>query len=411
MNHLYNIIIKLVDKIFLPILSIFNKKINRFIKSRKIQSQKNYVDLHKKNKNIWFHAASLGEYELATAIIKTIQKDKSTRIILTFFSESGFKLKNRIKEIDYTYYLPLDTENKSRNFIEFINPKKVYFIKSEIWPNYIKELGRKKIDTYLIDGKFEKEDWYFKMPFKNFAKKILKTYKKILVQNKESKELLIKNNIKNVTVSGSLKFERVKMQIEENNRNKKIEDFLNKNNCIVCGSTWVEDEKLIIKYINEEKNDNIKWIIAPHDISSNNIERITNGLNKKPILFTDLKIDNAHNNVLIINTIGDLKKIYSYATISYIGGGMGNTGLHNILETCIFNNPTIIGKNYDKFIESKELVELEGVISVNNYEDFKKSLNKLINDKVHVKKIKKIISEYMNKNLGALSIINKETQI
>ena len=148
MNHLYNIIIKLVDKIFLPILSIFNKKIKRFIKSRKIQSQKNYSDLHKKNKNIWFHAASLGEYELATAIIKTIQKDKSTRIILTFFSESGFKLKNRIKEIDYTYYLPLDTENKSRKFIEFINPKKVFFIKTEIWQNYIKKLRRKKIDIY-----------------------------------------------------------------------------------------------------------------------------------------------------------------------------------------------------------------------------------------------------------------------
>ena len=409
MNHLYNIIIKLVDKIFLPILSIFNKKIYQFLKSRDIQSQKNYTDLHKKNNNIWFHAASLGEYELATAIIKKIQKDKSTRIILTFFSESGFKLKNRIKEIDYTYYLPLDTKSKSRNFIEFINPKKVYFIKSEIWPNYIKELGRKKIDTYLIDGKFEKEDWYFKMPFKNFAKKILKTYKKILVQNKESKDVLIKNNIKNVIVSGSLKFERVKMQIEENNRNKKIEDFLNKNNCIVCGSTWVEDEKLIIKYINEEKNNNIKWIIAPHDISSNNIERITNIINKKTVLFTDINLNNVHNKVLIINTIGDLKKVYNYATISYIGGGMGNTGLHNILEACIFNNPTIIGKNYDKFIESKELVELEGVISVNNYEDFKKSLNKLINDKVHVKKIKKIISEYMNRNLGALSIINKET--
>ena len=409
MNHLYNIIIKLVDKIFLPILSIFNKKIYQFLKSRDIQSQKNYTDLHKKNNNIWFHAASLGEYELATAIIKKIQKDKSTRIILTFFSESGFKLKNRIKEIDYTYYLPLDTKSKSRNFIEFINPKKVFFIKSEIWPNYIKELGRKKIDTYLIDGKFEKEDWYFKMPFKNFAKKILRTYKKILVQNKKSKEILIKNNIKNVTVSGSLKFERVKMQIEENNRNKKIEDFLNKNNCIVCGSTWVEDEKLIIKYINEEKNNNIKWIIAPHDISSNNIERITNIINKKTVLFTDINLNNVHNKVLIINTIGDLKKVYNYATISYIGGGMGNTGLHNILEACIFNNPTIIGKNYDKFIESKELVELEGVISVNNYEDFKKSLNKLINDKVHVKKIKKIISEYMNRNLGALSIINKET--
>ena len=155
MNHLYNIIIKLVDKIFLPILSIFNKKIYQFLKSRDIQSQKNYTDLHKKNNNIWFHAASLGEYELATAIINKIQKDKSTRIILTFFSESGFKLKNRIKEIDYTYYLPLDTKSKSRNFIEFINPKKVYFIKSEIWPNYIKELGRKRQNinnNYLEDA-------------------------------------------------------------------------------------------------------------------------------------------------------------------------------------------------------------------------------------------------------------------
>ena len=411
MNHLYNIIIKLVDKIFLPILSIFNKKIYHFIHFRKIQTKENHCEIHKKSKNIWFHAASLGEYELATAIIKKIKKDKSTKVILTFFSESGFKLKNRVKEIDYTYYLPLDTKSKSKNFIEFINPKKVYFIKSEIWPNYISELGKKEIDIYLIDGKFEKDDWYFKIPFKNYAVKILKTYKKIFVQNKKSEEILIKNKIKNVIVSGSLKFERVKMQLEENNSNEKIEEFLNKKNCIVCGSTWIEDEKFIIKYINEERNDNIKWIIAPHDISSNNIERIKNSLNKEPVIFTDLNINNAHKNVLILNTIGDLKKVYSYASISYIGGGMGNTGLHNILESCIFNNPTIIGKNYEKFIESKELVDLEGVISVNNYEDFKKSLNKLINDKVHVKKIKKIISEYMNRNLGALSIINKETHI
>ena len=392
-------------------MAIFNRRIKTFINKRKFIFEKIGRENFQKTKNIWFHAASLGEYEIALTLIKKIKKDKTNKIILTFFSESGFKLKKRAKEIDHTYYLPLDTKNKAKRFINTINPTTVIFIKSEIWPNYLNELSKKGVKTYLIEGKFRIGDWYFNAPLKKIIESRLKGFKKIFVQDNISEKVLKEKKLNNVVLAGSLKIERVKMQLKENNDNVKIEKFKKEEFCIVCGSTWQEDEKMIIKYINENNDTNIKWIIAPHDISEKNINRIKNKIKYKSIIYSDIVKSNVQYNVLIIDTIGDLKKIYKYADISYVGGGMGNLGLHNILEPCIFGNPVIIGKNFDKFIEARDLVRLKGVKSVINYEEFKFNLNKLINQKQKRDNMKKIISKYIKSKTGALSLILKEIKL
>ena len=408
MNHLYNIIIELVDKLILPIFSLFSKKINRFRINRIDLIEKIKNELIDKNENIWFHAASLGEYEIAVPIIKEIKKKYECNIVLTFFSESGFKLKKRIKEIDNTFYLPLDTKKNTKRFIDLINPKISIFIKSEIWPNYLSEIRRKDIKAYLLETRFKKDDWYFKTPFKDFMMKSLKTYTKIFTQDLQSQKVLKNIGIKEVINSGSLKIERVVDQLSNNNKNEVINKYKGNNICIVCGSTWEKDEKIIIKYIKESKNKNIKWIIAPHNISKTNIYRISKKLDSEFLIYSKINESNIHSNVLILDTIGDLKNIYSYSDLSYVGGGMGYSGLHNILEACVYKTPVIIGKNYSGFIEAEELVELGGVVSVKDYDEFKIEFENLINNKEVIKNKAKIISSYFNSKLGALSIIQKE---
>ena len=304
--------------------------------------------------------------------------------------------------------MPLDTKSNTKKFIDLINPKISIFIKSEIWPNYLKEIRKKDIKTYLLESRFKKDDWYFKIPFKEFMIKSLKTYTKIFTQDLQSEKVLKNIGIKEVINSGSLKIERVLDQLNKNNNNEIIKKYKGNNICIVCGSTWEKDEKIIFKYIKESKNNNIKWIIAPHNISKKNIGRITKKLDSEFLIYSKINDNNAHSNILIIDTIGDLKSIYSYSDLSYIGGGMGYSGLHNILEACVYKTPVIIGKNYYGFIEAEELVELGGVVSIKDYDEFKIEFENLINNKEVIKNKTKIISDYFNSKLGALSIIQKE---
>ena len=408
MNHLYNIIIELVDKLILPIFSFFSKKINRFRINRIDLIEKIKNELIKKNENIWFHAASLGEYEIAVPIIKEIKNKYKCSIILTFFSESGFKLNKRIKEIDNTFYLPLDTKSNTKRFIDLINPKISIFIKSEIWPNYLTEMRKRGIKAYLLESRFKKDDWYFKFPLKDFMMKSLKTYTKIFTQDLQSENVLKNIGIEKVINSGSLKIERVVDQLSENYNNEVIEKYKGKNLCVVCGSTWKKDEKIILKYIRESTNNNIKWIIAPHDISKSNINRITRKLDSNFLIYSKINKNNTNGNVLILDTIGDLKSIYSYSDLSYVGGGMGLSGLHNILEACVYKTPVIVGKNYSGFIEAEELIQLGGAISIKDYSEFKIEFENLLNNKEVIKNKTKIISDYFNSRLGALSIIQKE---
>ena len=406
LNIIYKIGIQLASLI-VPIVGLFNNKIKKGVKGR--NKTLNYLNrnIKKGDSVFWFHCASLGEYELAVPLIKKLKEKYDYKIVLTFFSESGFKLKDRASEIDYTFYLPIDTRRNAKKFIKLINPIISIFIKSEIWPNYISELNSKASKNYLVEASFKNNDWYFQ-PFNFWIKNKLKTFDKIFVIDKNSESVLNKNNITHTKIVGSMKFDRVKYQLSLNNKIEKIDTILKNKRTVVFGSTWEEDEELIVNYIKKSKKEDIFWVIAPHDVSNNNVERIKNMFDHQVCVFSD---DLNKSNILILNTIGDLKKLYSYSEISYVGGGMGKTGLHNILEACVFENPVIIGKNYKKFNESIELVNLHGIISVKNQNEFDEAFNKLLeNEDFRINKTN-IIKNYFKGKTGATNQIIKNLTV
>ena len=402
MNLLYGIFINLTI-LFLPVISVFDKKIKRFLKNRKYIFKNISNQINSNKYLIWIHAASLGEYELAVPLIKKLKEKYDYKIVLTFFSESGFKLKDRTSEIDYTFYLPIDTRRNAKKFVKLINPIISIFVKSEIWPNYISELNSQGSKNYLVESSFKNNYWYF-LPFNFWIRNKLKAFDKIFVIDKNSESILNKNNITHTKIVGSMKFDRVKYQLSLNNEVEKIHTIIKNKRTIVFGSTWEEDEELIVNYIKKNKKENIFWIIAPHDVSKINIDRIKNMFDRPVSVFSN---DLNKSNILIIDTIGDLKKLYSYSEISYVGGGMGNTGLHNILEACVFEIPVIIGKNYKKFNESIELVNLHGIISVKNQNEFNEVFNKLVeNEDFRINKAN-IIKNYFKGKTGATNRILK----
>ncbi len=408
MNILYSLFLNFTQLI-LPVVGLFNPKVKRFINNRKkIFNEIDYKFQSSKN-NIWFHAASLGEYELAVPLILELKKKKNCKIILTFFSESGFKLRDRIKEVDQYLYLPIDTKSNAIKFIEKINPSISIIIKSEIWPNFLTQLKKKKIPTYLINGRFNDNDWYFSK-INYFFGKHLKSFEKIFVQDSNSEKVLEKYGINNVINSGSTKVDRSIIQLSLNNRISKIEEIIKNKIVFVCGSSWPEDEAFIFEFFNETNKKDLICLLAPHNVSKSNIQRIEKNIR---VSFDKYSSEEIHSEIkiLIIDTIGDLKKLYSYADFSYVGGGMGTKGLHNILEACIFMNPVIIGKNYTNFIEAVDLVDLNGVNSISDYVEFKKTINSLIESNDLRKEKKQIIEKYINANKGATNKILNNLKI
>ena len=402
MNILYNILIEFIDKILLPTLSIFSKRIIRFLKVRENLFQEIDNDLDRKKKYIWMHAASLGEYELAIPLIKEIKKTFDNEIILTFFSESGFKLKDRIDEISKTYFLPIDSSGNAKKLVKIFKPRFAVFIKSEIWPNYINELKKENVKFYLVNYVYNKYN-------SRIFRVILKKYTKIFTQDENSEQELKKIGVDRALYTGNLKFNRAKIQKKEKYNNKALINYLGEDKCIVFGSTWERDEEIIFEYISEKINKNVKCIIAPHDVSEKNISRIKSKLNNKVNLLSDY-IYNAQSNILIVNSIGVLKYLYKFSNISYVGGGFKKKGLHNILEPCVYGNPVIFGKYFKFSNEAKALIKLKGGFSVQNSKQLKNTVNELLFNANKLKEIKIINSKFIDDNLVSINSIIKSIQ-
>jgi 3-deoxy-D-manno-octulosonic-acid transferase len=361
--------------------------------------------IHPNDKTIWFHCASLGEYEQGVPIMeKTKELFPDHKLIVTFFSPSGFEVKKNTTLANIVLYLPIDTMSNAKKFIELAHPSLALFIKYEFWPNYLIQLKEKNIHTFLVSGLFRKEQIFFK-PHGVFMRKVLNSFDHFFVQDGTSKELLNNINIKEATVSGDTRFDRVSNQLLQDNTLAFISEFKQNNLCIVCGSTWPEDEAVLIDYINKAP-DHVKFIIAPHEIKTSKIESFRKNIEKKSSLFSTKKSTNiSQYNVLIIDTVGLLTKIYSHADIAYIGGGMGDTGLHNILEPATFGVPIVIGNRFEKFPEAKELKELKGLFSISNATECSKTLEKLVTDKNTRIKSGKIAKKFIENNKGATKII------
>ena len=402
MNILYNILIEFIDKILLPIISIFSRRISRFLKVRENLFQEIDKGIDRKKKYIWFHAASLGEYELAIPLIKEVKKTFDNEIILTFFSESGFKLKERINEVSKTYFLPIDSNKNAKKLVEILNPRFAIFIKSEIWPNYINELKKGDIKFFLVNYVYDRYN-------SRIFKEILKKYTKIFTQDDNSERELKKMKVDNTLYIGNLKFNRAKLQKKEKYINKKLINYLGDDKCIVFGSTWGRDEEIIFDYMSEDINKNMKYIIAPHEVSKKNISRIKSKLNNKVNLLSENKY-NVQNNILIVDSIGVLKYLYKFSNISYIGGGFQKKGLHNILEPCAYGNPVIFGKHFKFSNEAKALIKLKGGFSIQNSKQLKNTINGLLLNANKLKEIEIINSKFIDENVVSINSITKSMQ-
>ena len=411
MGLVYNFSIAFFE-LLLSFFSLFSVRIKKFLKPR----SESFSVLNEKTKHsenyIWIHVASLGEYEQAIPVIQEIKKSfTGHKTILSFFSNSGFDIIKEKSICDLTILLPLDTTKNAKNFIDKINPKMVFFVKYEFWPNYLNYLNKKNIPTYLVNGVFRNSHWFFKDYGKWFKKRLL-AFKHFFVIDEKSEHILKKNGFKNSTLIGDSKFERVMNSQKRNNKIEIIEKFKGSRLCVVAGSTWKEDEKLFINYINSLESNNICFIIVPHQIHLKSIEYIKNSIkNKVTIMSQHQDIINDKSKVMIVDSIGLLTKIYSYADIAYVGGGMGKTGLHNTLEPAVFKIPVIIGNNFDKFNEVKKLVELGGITSICNQQEFDEKINEFINSKVKRANIGEINFRFIKNNLGAskkiVQLLNK----
>ena len=402
MKLLYDIGIYLAD-FHLKLIAPFNKKLKLGSDGRSETFQKLEKSVKTSDRTFWFHCASLGEYEQGLPVFKELrQMFPEHKIILSFFSPSGYEIRKNSEIADVVVYLPIDTKSNAKRFVGLVHPELTIFVKYDIWPNYLLELKRTKSRAILISALFRKNQSYFKW-YGDLMLKALKSFDQIFVQNETSKTLLNSIGIEKVVISGDTRYDRVSNQLEQDNNLPFIEEFKQNNLCVVIGSSWPADEEILVKFINENNHPNVKYIIAPHNIRSTQIESLQKQIKSKTILFSDKLGKNLSDyNVFIVDTIGILSKVYSYAEIAYVGGAMGTTGLHNILEPAVFGIPIIIGDNYQKFPEADAMIENKGVISVSNFNELKETLNFLIKDNYKRQKMGKNNEQFILKNKGAI---------
>ncbi|MFM2369068.1 MAG: hypothetical protein RL619_1368 [Bacteroidota bacterium] len=404
MLFLYNLIVRIAG-FLLKIIAFFSPKIKLFVDGRKVVFPTLEQKIKPSDKTIWFHAASLGEYEQGLPVIEKVkEKFPQHKIVVTFFSPSGYEVRKNNTVADVTVYLPLDTKKNAQEFLKLVHPDLVFFIKYEYWLNYLSELKNQNTRTYLISGILRENQMFFKW-YGSFYRKALNTFTYFFVQNENSKKLLLQLGKTNVAVSGDTRFDRVAAILEKDNTLDFISNFKNDTLTIVIGSSWPKDENLLVDFINSN-NHNVKFIIAPHNIKDDQIQQLKNSITKKTILFSEKEnAILAEYDVLIINTIGILTKIYSYSDIAYVGGGFGNPGVHNILEPATFGVPIVIGPNYSHFAEATALMNLEGCISISNKKELGTAFTNLILNEIERQERGHICSTFVQMNKGATNVI------
>tara|TARA_B100001142_G_scaffold47783_1_gene44638 strand:- start:1239 stop:2426 length:1188 start_codon:yes stop_codon:yes gene_type:complete len=392
MKHIYNISIWFSLAI-IHLSKLFHKKARLWVEGRKNifhklkQSTKNKKDI------VWFHCASLGEFEQGKPLIEYYKKQHPNhKILLTFFSPSGFEVRKNYPIADWVFYLPADTKNNAKRFIRTIKPLKVIFIKYEFWFNYMSEIKKANIPFYIVSAIFRKQQVFFKY---NWFASQLRNVTHFFVQNSSSKNLLESIGINNVTISGDSRFDTVKTCANNPEKFPLIFDFSQGLPTIIFGSTWPKDENLISKFIKQHSEYN--YIIAPHELKNiNSLKKQTGGL-----LYSKLKKETiGSSNTLIIDSIGMLSSIYQYGDITYIGGGFGK-GIHNILEPIAYGVPVVFGPNYSRFQEAHDLIALKTAVSINNYSELVQAISYFDDYDSNISK------NYIQENCGATEIIIK----
>ena len=381
-------------------MALFHPKIKLFVQGRSQTFSILKNKIQKENKTIWIHVASLGEFEQGLPVIEKLKITYPTyKIVVTFFSPSGYEIKKNTAVADAVVYLPLDTRRNAKCFIETVNPVLAIFVKYEIWPNYLKELKEKQVPILLISAIFRKEQVFFKW-YGGIMREALQAFTHFFVQDNNSVALLKSINLNNATLSGDTRFDRVAEILERDNKLSFMERFKGNETCFVAGSTWPEDEEIIVKFINETQK-HLKFVFAPHNIKTEHIQSLKKSISKKVVLYSEIEHNDISScEVLIIDTVGLLTKIYSYADIAYVGGGFA-TGLHNTLEPAVFGIPILIGPDYKGFNEAEKLVAENGILVTRDYDEFTTTIVKLLENPEYLKNTGVINSSFVKENKGA----------
>ena len=398
--------------LIIALISPFHKKANLFTQGRKNQFENIRKQFSQSDKTIWFHCSSLGEFEQGRPLIEQIKNQyPDYKIVLTFFSPSGYEQRKNYEQADYVFYLPADTAKNAKEFLNIINPKFVIFIKYEFWLNFLNQLHLNKVPVFLVSAVFRENQHFFKW-YGSLFKQTLFFYESIFVQNKQTAELLLKNGINKVVLTGDTRFDRV-IEISKNPKKfEEIELICKGKKVIVAGSTWPEDEEFILNSYHELKKKYIDLIliIAMHEISENNTLRIYNTISKfnadyKVQLFTK-GIKYEPTDIMIIDTIGILSSIYQYGNIACIGGGFGS-GIHNITEALVYGLPVFFGPNYKKFKEAFDSIEYRFGFTYEDATELKKGIEALFNQPDKLKELTDASKDYILCNAGSTEkIIN-----
>lgn len=410
MHGIYNVLVSASWSI-LRLLAHVNHKLSLFVKGREHTLATLRKHISNTDNVIWLHAASLGEYEQGLPVLEQLKLTyPSHKLLLTFFSPSGYEVKKNTLAADVVTYLPMDTKKNVREFLDVVNPTLVLFIKYEIWPNYLAALNTRNVPTLLVSALFKKEQIYFKW-YGRFMRNTLKAFDKFYVQDENSKALLNTIGLNHCDVTGDTRFDRVSKILDMDNALDFMDTFNTTPHCLIAGSTWPEDEKLLVEYINKSPS-NMKFVLAPHNIKKAHSTRLKESISKPTLLYSEMKGQNLkETQVLIVDTVGILTKIYSYATIAYVGGGFAS-GLHNTLEPAVFGIPVLIGPKYKGFKEAKDLVSLGGIISINTQEELTQKISEHYHSTDTSKRLGKINSNYISKNKGASAkIMNDITKL
>jgi 3-deoxy-D-manno-octulosonic-acid transferase len=400
---IYNIFIHLYYRL-IWVSSFFKSKSKAWFDGRKGVLEKLNATIAHDKPIAWFHCASLGEFEQGRPVIEAFRKAfPQKRVLLTFFSPSGFEIRKNYPGADYVFYLPIDTSGNARKFVGIVNPEVAVFVKYEYWFNYIRCLKRSNIPIIYISAIFRPGQRFFTW-YGRWQLSMLKMVDHFFVQNERSATLLRSSDIDRVTVSGDTRFDRVSNILKENRRFPLIEQFAGDKPLLLAGSTWPADEEVISGFLTNELS-GMKFIFAPHEVHPDRINSLVKKLPAKVLMFSEANGQNINDaQLLVIDSIGILSHLYQYATIAYIGGGFG-VGIHNILEAATYGKPVIFGPNYGKFQEAVDLIAKGGAFSIKTAEEFSMVASRLLNDPALLARTGNVSAGFVQQQRGATALI------
>lgn len=405
MNIIYNQLIKLYGFV-VKVAASFNPKAKLWIEGRKDWQSKLREKVGPNDRVIWVHCSSLGEFEQGRPVMERIRQQYPLhKLVISFFSPSGYEVRKDYKESDYIFYLPLDTKSNAKKLVEILKPEVLILVKYEYWYNLLNELSKQNIPVVVISAVIKESNLFFKS-WAIWFREIIATINYFFVQNKDSKNLLNAINIRSVTVAGDTRFDRVKEILKSNPKLDFVRKFKSNANLIVVGSSWPDDEKILVEFINKYLTDDWKVIFAPHNIIEKQILNLANSIEKKVAILSQEKEENLHHSqVLIVDKIGVLTQIYAYSDLSYVGGGFTKTGVHNTLEPAVFGVPIIFGPNYNNYFEAIDLVESTAAISFDEKEEFFNYIIALISNEEERQKRGKAAYEYVENKPNSTELI------